>query len=73
MTDKLTELLTNLKFQAKQEMKEKRESALQARGYEAPHAWSVAVAQEGILCASPSDDDLDGKLEGFEETEGVWA
>lgn len=43
-----------------------------SQSYEAPRAESVEVAQESILCASPSDDDLEGQPEGFTETEGSW-
>lgn len=33
-------------------MKEKMKSGFKGQGYEAPWAESVAIAQEGILCAS---------------------
>lgn len=43
-----------------------------SQSYEAPRAESVEVAQESILCASPSDDDLEGEPEGFTTTTGNW-
>ena len=33
-------------------MKEKKNHGFESQSYEAPHAESVAVAQESILCAS---------------------
>lgn len=43
-----------------------------SQSYEAPRAESVEVAQESILCASPSDDDLEGQPEDFTTTTGSW-
>lgn len=39
------------------------------QGYEAPHAESIAVAQESILCASVIPE---GQPEDFTETFGNW-
>ena len=81
------QLLNQLKFQAKKEMKEKKRIGFTSQGYEAPRAESVAVAQESILCASPSEigggieqftigggawDGLGGGPEGMTETNGSW-
>ena len=41
-----------------------------SQGYEAPRAESVAVAQESILCSSPSD--IDGGIEEFTIIDGAW-
>ena len=51
-------------------MKEKKKFGLESQGYEAPRAESVAVAQESILCASPSG--INGGLEGFTTGDGLW-
>lgn len=53
-------------------MKKKLKFGFLGQSYEAPRAESVEVAQESILCASPSDDDLEGQPEGFTETTGSW-
>ena len=41
-----------------------------SQGYEPPRAESVAVAQESILCASPSD--INAGFEGFTTGDGAW-
>ena len=51
-------------------MKEKERIGFTSQGYEAPRAESVAVAQESILCSSPSD--IDGGIEEFTIGGGSW-
>ena len=41
-----------------------------SQGYEPPRAESVAVPQESILCASPSE--IDGGIEQFTIGGGAW-
>ena len=41
-----------------------------SQGYEPPRAESVAVAQESILCSSPSD--INGGIEEFTIEGGAW-
>ena len=49
-------------------MKKKLKSGFLSQGYEAPHAESVEVAQESILCASQ----VNGGLESFGSENGAW-
>ena len=51
-------------------MENRKKNVFIRQGYEAPHAESIAVAQESILCASPSD--INGGLEGFTTGDGLW-
>ena len=51
-------------------MKEKKRIGFTSQDYEPPRAEAIAVAQESILCASPSD--IDGGLEGFTTGGGAW-
>lgn len=53
-------------------MKKKLKFGITSQAYETPHAESVAVAQESILCASQPE--LDGGLQEFENetTDGTW-
>ena len=50
-------------------MEKKKKIGFTSQGYEAPRAESVAVGNEGLLCAS-----IDGVLQGFTEEleEGDW-
>ena len=49
-------------------MKENKKFGFFSQGYEAPRAESVAVGNEGLLCAS-----IDGDLQGFTNDEdGSW-
>ena len=52
---------------------EKKKFGFKSQGYEAPRAESVEVAQESVLCASPTNE-IDGGLQGFENdpTLGGW-
>ncbi len=53
-------------------MKKKSKFGFLSQGYEAPRAESVDVAQESVLCASPTNE-IDGGLQGFEnDSEGSW-
>ncbi len=51
-------------------MKEEKRIGFTSQGYEPPRTEAIAVAQESILCASPSD--LSGDLEGFTTGDGAW-
>ena len=49
-------------------MKTKKKFGFTSQGYEAPRAESVAVGNEGLLCAS-----IDGALQGFtDDVDGDW-
>lgn len=53
-------------------MKKKLKFGFTSQGYEAPRAESVDVAQESVLCASPTNE-IDGGLQGFQnDTDGSW-
>ena len=51
-------------------MKEKKRIGFTSQDYEPPRTEAIAVAQESILCASPSD--INGGLEGFTTGDGLW-
>lgn len=53
-------------------MKEEKRIGFTSQGYEPPRTEAIAVAQESILCASPSE--LDGGLQNFENEiiDGTW-
>ena len=51
-------------------MEKKKKIGITSQNYEAPHAESVEVAQESILCASPSD--IDGAPEKMTQVDGSW-
>ena len=51
-------------------MKEKQEFGFTSQGYEAPRAESVAMSNQGLLCASPSE--IDGGIEQFTIGGGAW-
>lgn len=51
-------------------MKKKLKFGFLSQSYEAPRAESVEVAQESILCASPSD--IDGAPEKMTQVDGSW-
>lgn len=55
-------------------MKKKSKFGFLSQSYESPHAESVEVAQESILCASPGgDENLDGFPQGFQnDADGTW-
>ena len=49
-------------------MKTKKKFGFFSQGYEAPRAEGVEVAQESVLCASPSD--IDGAPEEMTQVDG---
>ena len=51
-------------------MKEKKRIGFTSQSYEPPRTEAIAVAQESILCASPSD--IDGGIEAFTTGDGLW-
>ena len=51
-------------------MKEKKRIGFTSQSYEPPRTEAIAVAQESILCASPSD--INGGLEEFIDGVGAW-
>ena len=55
-------------------MKEKKRFGFLSQGYVAPHAESVEMNNQGMLCASPVEPNIDGSLEGFtnESENGTW-
>ena len=53
-------------------MKEKKKNGLESPIYAAPHAESVKLRKEGLLCALPSDNEIQGDPEGFSEQNGSW-
>ena len=53
-------------------MENRKKNVFIRQGYEAPHAESVKLRNEGLLCASPSDNEIQGDPEGFSEQNGSW-
>ena len=55
-------------------MKENKKFGFLSQGYEAPRAESVEMNNQGMLCASPVEPNIDGNLEGFtnETQTGTW-
>ena len=51
-------------------MKEKKKIGFESPIYAAPHAESVKLRNEGLLCASPSE--INGAPEGMNEVNGSW-
>ena len=54
-------------------MKKKLKFGFLSQGYEAPRAESIEMSNQGMLCASPAEPNIDGNLEGFTyDGEGSW-
>ena len=51
-------------------MENRKKNVFIRQGYEPPRTEAIAVAQESILCASPSD--INGGIEAFTTGGGAW-
>lgn len=54
-------------------MKENKKFGFLSQDYAAPRAECIEMCNQGLLCASPSEPELDGGLEDFGDAgTGTW-